>query len=76
MEMTAKKWCENGKIYYNNSDIENAMWSFNQAILADPDYAEAYSGLSFCYSKLGDNRNCMEFAVKATEIENKNHRQS
>jgi len=46
----AKHAVELGWSYFNRGDMDTALRRFNQALLADPDFAPAYFGIAYVYS--------------------------
>jgi tetratricopeptide (TPR) repeat protein len=48
---------------------EEALVTYKQAILLDPNKAEAYMGAAFMYLELGNKKGAVEFSSRAHELE-------
>lgn len=55
--------------YYGTSNIPDAILSFEDAILVDPDNAIAYDGLAFMYLQLGEDALAEEMAAEAVRLD-------
>lgn len=68
-EKAAEGFLNNGFIYYQQDDLDNAMRRFNQAWLLDPQNPEVYAGFASVLHDQGKNCEAMEMMEKALALD-------
>ncbi len=64
----AKTSFQDGKAYFDEGNFDEAIWSFNNALILNPEFAEAYNSRGFAYLYLNKFDLAMQDFNKAIEL--------